>query len=386
MGSAGPILRWGQGRGNSGTTQNDPCAPTPILAERRARAGNPAAMLFTDELWQSRRASPPSAAIMPMPTTAPASVRIAIALLLLLAGGMATPLSTAAQVPVAPDAGEQARAQTDAAMRQMVPHLNAIGFDQLRAREAQLAAVTTREAAEARRARVRGLVEQLVGGVPASTGSVAVRRFGGADEDGFHLENLAYESLPGYWVAANVYVPPGPGPFPAVVMAPGHGAGKASNFAWAATLARTGILVLSIDPMGQGERMLHFDEETGASKVEPSGEHEHANQSALLIGQHIARYWFADGKRGVDYLVARGDVDARRIGTFGCSGGGTAAAYLAAMDDGSRWQPWRRTSPPSRSCCRATAPRTPNRRCQASSRRGSISPTGWNWRRRAPTP
>ena len=35
---------------------------------------------------------------------------------------------------------------------------------------------------------------------------------------------------------------------------------------------------------------------------------------------------------GVDYLIARPDVIADRIGTFGCSGGGTAAAYLAAME------------------------------------------------------
>ena len=109
----------------------------------------------------------------------------------------------------------------------------------------------------------------------------------------------------------------------ALVVAPGHGAGKASQYSWAANFARAGFLTLVIDPMGQGERMQHFDPELGTSKVEPSGEHEHANQTALLVGQHIARYWFADGIRSVDYLSSRPDVDAARIGTFGCSGGGT---------------------------------------------------------------
>ncbi len=168
--------------------------------------------------------------------------------------------------------------------------------------------------------------------MPRASGPVTVKRFATVDEDGFRVENIAYESLPGYWVTANVFVPPGPGPFPAMIVAPGHGAGKASQFAWGAHFARSGILTLSIDPMGQGERLQHFDPELGTSKVEPSGEHEHANQSSLLVGQHIARYWFADGVRGVDYLTERKDVDAARIGTFGCSGGGTAAAYLAAMD------------------------------------------------------
>ena len=77
-------------------------------------------------------------------------------------------------------------------------------------------------------------------------------------------------------------------------------------------------------------RFQHWDDELGRSKLEGSGDHEHANQTSLLIGHHIARYWFADGIRGVDYLVGRPDVIADRIGTFGCSGGGTAAAYLAA--------------------------------------------------------
>src|SRR5262249_2118438 len=159
-----------------------------------------------------------------------------------------------------------------------------------------------------------------------------IKRFVTIDEDGFHIENIAYESFPGYWVTANVYVPAGTGPFPAMVIAPGHGAGKSSQFVWGANFAKAGIPTLSTVPMWQGERMQHFDPELGTSKVEPSGEHEHANQSALLIGEHIARYWFIDGIRGLDYLSQRKDVNADRIGTFGCSGGGTAAAYLAAID------------------------------------------------------
>ncbi len=65
--------------------------------------------------------------------------------------------------------------------------------------------------------------------------------------------------------------------------------------------------------------MQHFDPELGTSKVEPAGEHEHANQTTLLIGQHIARYWFIDGVRGLDYLFQRKDVITSKIGTFGCS-------------------------------------------------------------------
>jgi cephalosporin-C deacetylase-like acetyl esterase len=225
-----------------------------------------------------------------------------------------------------------AKAQTESATSQMHAYLNEIGYRMLAERAKRVAAIGTREQAISRSNEVRSRITELVGGVPVTTGPVNVKKFDSFKEDGFTIDNIAYESCPNYWVTANVYVPNGKGPFPAMIIAPGHGAGKASQYLWAANFASAGILVLSIDPTGQGERMQHWDDELGRSKLEPSGDHEHANQTALLVGQHIARYWFADGIRGVDYLVGRPDVVTGRIGTFGCSGGGTAAAYLAAMD------------------------------------------------------
>jgi dienelactone hydrolase len=53
----------------------------------------------------------------------------------------------------------------------------------------------------------------------------------------------------------------------------------------------------------------------------------------MLIGDDIARYMVNDAMRGVDYLSSRKDIDAGRIGAFGCSGGGTMTAYFAALDD-----------------------------------------------------
>ncbi|HVZ64385.1 MAG TPA: acetylxylan esterase [Lacunisphaera sp.] len=227
---------------------------------------------------------------------------------------------------------EEARQQSDAAMAQLGPWLNRLGFAQLDHRRETMRTIMTREQAEQRQAEVRARILALVGGNPKATGPVVARKFGAVEENGFKMERVAFQSCPDYWVTADLYVPRGPGPFPAIVLAMGHGPGKEFNFAWGANLARAGILALAYDPVGQGERVQHFDPELGDSKLERMGEHEHANQSALLVGQSIARYWFADGMRAVDYLRERGDVDATRIGAFGCSGGGTATAYLAAMD------------------------------------------------------
>jgi hypothetical protein len=54
---------------------------------------------------------------------------------------------------------------------------------------------------------------------------------------------------------------------------------------------------------------------------------------ALLIGDNLARYTIYDGIRALDYLLSRKEVDPKRVGVTGNSGGGTHTAYLAAMDD-----------------------------------------------------
>ena len=231
-----------------------------------------------------------------------------------------------------PAAQAAAKAQTEASTAQSHAYLNEIGFGFLADRARNIAAIETREQALVRQETVRRRIIDLVGGIPATTGPINVKTFDRFQEDSLSIENIAFESVPSYWVTANVYVPRGTGPFPALIVVPGHGPGKAFQYTWCANFAAAGFLVLSIDPMGQGERMEHWDDELGRSKLENSGDHEHANQTALLIGQHIARYWLADGIRAVDYLVSRNDVSPDRIGVFGCSGGGMSAAYMAAFE------------------------------------------------------
>jgi cephalosporin-C deacetylase-like acetyl esterase len=164
---------------------------------------------------------------------------------------------------------------------------------------------------------------------------VVRRQTGVSHERGFNIENIWYESAPGYRVTANVYVPTtAAGPYPAIIIQPGHGPdGKLGDYAFAANFARAGFIVLSIDIVSEGERLQHFDPELGASKVgRPTGEHSMAFAQVMAAGGHVSRYFLADATRGVDYLASRADVDAQRIGAFGCSGGGTLTAYLAAFD------------------------------------------------------
>ncbi len=228
-------------------------------------------------------------------------------------------------------------AQSDNSAREkLIASLNAQANIQLAERAKTVAKVRTRTDAEKRKDLVRHKILDLIGGLPAHPTSIAAKEFGTLSGSGFRIEKLAYESLPGFWVTANLYIPAnGDGPFPAVLLAPGHEAtGKQSQYSWGVNFARNGIVALAIDPLGQGERLQYFDAQRKASTIGGStGEHGEANIPAMLVGENIARYFINDSMRGIDYLVGRKDVDANRIGAFGCSGGGTSTAYLAALDD-----------------------------------------------------
>lgn len=209
-------------------------------------------------------------------------------------------------------------------------------FARLDAREARIAALKTPEALLAYQKQIRAKMLELIGGLPTDKTPLNPRVTGGFRRKGYRVENVAFESQPGFRVTANFYVPDGAGPFPAVLGVAGHSDnGKASatyQHAWIG-FARRGYAVLAYDPPGQGERLEYFDPETGRSKVGAgTAEHIKAGQQCLLTGSSVARYFIWDGIRAFDYLLTRPEVDAKRIAVAGNSGGGTQAAYLSVFE------------------------------------------------------
>ncbi|MBS1853972.1 MAG: acetylxylan esterase [Acidobacteria bacterium] len=222
------------------------------------------------------------------------------------------------------------------AREQLIRQLNERAFAMLEARAGTLAAIQTREAADKRRAEVRRKVLRAMNGLPDLRGPLNAKTTGTLERDGFRIEKVTFESLPGFVVTADLYLPPsGTGRVPAVVMTPGHGAsGKAGEYVLAANFARNGIAALAYDVMGQGERLQYFDPATGKSRLGgPTAEHAQAALQSEALGEHISRYFVWDAMRAIDYLSTRREIDPQRIGAFGCSGGGTVTAYLAALDD-----------------------------------------------------
>ncbi|WP_269714718.1 alpha/beta hydrolase [Caulobacter sp. NIBR2454] len=217
----------------------------------------------------------------------------------------------------------------------LIRYIDGLADSQLKAREAELATIDTAAKMDARKTRVRAKALDLIGGLPETRTPLNARVTGAYQTDGFRVEKVIYESLPGYFVTANAYVPTGSkGPFPAVIITPGHSPDGKAGDRFGGNLAKAGILALIYDEIGQGERLQHYDPELGASKVgPPTGEHSMAYWQTVPVGDHVSRYFIWDAMRGLDYLQARQDVDSARLGAFGCSGGGTVTAFLAALDE-----------------------------------------------------
>ena len=87
-------------------------------------------------------------------------------------------------------------------------------------------------------------------------------------------------------------------------------------------------------PSAQGERLQYPDPANPGHTLSkaPTGEHGEAGVQPTLIGDAVAQYFLWDGMRAVDYLQTRSEVDPKRIGAFGCSGGGAMTALLGALD------------------------------------------------------
>jgi len=214
-------------------------------------------------------------------------------------------------------------------------HLTAIARQCWERRAQQIAAVSTPAQVSERQAYIRRKVLEALGGFPEKT-PLNARITGTLERDGYRVEKLIFESLPRFYVTANVYVPMrGVPPFPAVLGTAGHTAsGKAAPLyqrVWI-SLAKRGILVLAYDPPGQGERAEYLDELLGRPRFGPTSQHTMAGIQCLLTGTNFARYEIWDGIRAVDYLLTRNDVDPKRIGVIGNSGGGTQTAYLQVVE------------------------------------------------------
>ena len=145
--------------------------------------------------------------------------------------------------------------------------------------------------------------------------------------DGYRVEKLRYESVPGLLVTSHLYLPEGDGPFPLILNPHGHFHYKKVEptvQARGITLALEGFAALVVDSPGVSWDKNAQNERAGI------GDH---NDWFLNLGISIQGVYVWDLMRGLDYLETRADVDCSRVGITGTSGGGTATMYAFAVDE-----------------------------------------------------
>jgi dienelactone hydrolase len=146
-------------------------------------------------------------------------------------------------------------------------------------------------------------------------GPLKILRHSLRNHDGYTVENVAIETLPGFFCTGNLYRPePGGKQGPGILCPHGHfkplGRFRPEQQIRCAHLARLGATVFSYSMVGWQD----------------SQQTTHDDPNVLAV-----QTW--NSLKALDFLSSLDGVDPKRIGMTGASGGGTQTLYLALLDD-----------------------------------------------------
>lgn len=151
------------------------------------------------------------------------------------------------------------------------------------------------------------------------------RVFGVIERDGYTIEKVVLETLPGFTLSGNLYRPADSqktGKKPAILCPHGHWKEgrvveevQQRSIRW----AKLGAVVFAYDMVGYND-----------SKPFP---HEFLNDRLRRWGYSLATLQTWNSIRALDWISSLPDVDPARIGCTGASGGGTQTFLLTALDD-----------------------------------------------------
>ena len=204
-------------------------------------------------------------------------------------------------------------------------------------REMLVAGLTTKSDWVKHQKEIRKILGKVIGTFPEKT-PLNAKVVGVSEKEDYRVEKIIYESRPEFYVTAALYIPKNlKGKAPAIIHVIGHmqEAFRKDHYQRSAiNFVKKGFIVLTFDPIGQGERVQYYSPELGKSAIGGTvEEHMYMGLQTLLVGKSLANYFVWDGIRAVDYLISRKDVDAVRIGITGLSGGGAQTTFISAVDD-----------------------------------------------------
>ncbi|MEO7653599.1 MAG: hypothetical protein ABIZ80_24335, partial [Bryobacteraceae bacterium] len=185
----------------------------------------------------------------------------------------------------------------------------------------------TRAAWEAHAARLRKQILSSAGLLPLpEKNPLRPTIFGRIEHNDYAIEKVYLETLPGYYLAGNLYRPVGrKGKLPAVLTPHGHWLyGRLENQPLASiparciSLARQGYVVFAYDMVGYNDT------------VQTPHAFGNPREQLWSFGPLGLQLW--NSIRVVDFLVSLPEVDASRIAMTGASGGGTQTFLLTAVD------------------------------------------------------
>jgi len=141
------------------------------------------------------------------------------------------------------------------------------------------------------------------------------------------IERVSYATAYGLRIPAIVYRPAvkPAGRMPGLIVVNGHGGDKYSWYAFYAGIlyARAGAVVVTYDPIGEGER--------NAQKKSGTRQHD-KNIDPPEMGRRMGGLMMTDVMQAVSYLAARPDVDAARLGAIGYSMGSFVLGLACAAE------------------------------------------------------
>lgn len=181
---------------------------------------------------------------------------------------------------------------------------------------------------ELRKAELRKQILSATGLYPMpQRGALHAEVFGRLQRDGYTIEKVLLETMPGYYLGGNLYRPlNGAAKHPGILNPHGHWQyGRLENTdvfsgqALGANLAQQGYVVFAYDMVGYNDT--------------PQTPHKFGTPAEQLwsFGPLQLQLW--NSLKATDFVAGLSDVDPARLGVTGASGGGTQAFLLTAVDD-----------------------------------------------------
>jgi dienelactone hydrolase len=219
----------------------------------------------------------------------------------------------------------------------LINYLDKYASEYLDVRDKEIFKLKTKNDWIKRQEKVKKTLMRIVGPFPEKT-PLNPKITGVLQKNGYRVEKIIFESMPGYYVTGCLFIPDGiVGKRPAILNNIGHSGisfRKNSYQKVIHNLVKKGFIVFAIDPVQLGERDEYFDPVEKKSIIEMGvPQHTYSGNQCYLSGFSVAKYHIWDGIRAVDYLFTRKEVDSENVGVTGLSGGGTVTSYMCAFDE-----------------------------------------------------